>query len=129
MIIRLARQVEWYTCFQPLPLTSAINRGLSIKSRGHQEASHTFKYWSSKLQKSGSSSSSSLPYIKTWVFKYFLNSSNLLYQDLKESAVDPKISCETLGLAFEGKNWRKLSTSLREPRRLYSHIFLNLYIL
>ena len=42
--------------------------------------------------------------------------------------VDPRINCETLGLAFEEKNRRKLSISLRKSRRMYSHIFLNLYI-
>ena len=95
----------------------------------NEEASHTLKYWSSKLQRSGFSNSSGLLYIKTWVFKYLLSSSNLPYQNLKELVVDLKTSGEALGLAFAGKNRWKLSKSSKKFQRLYSHIFLNLYII
>ena len=37
MTARLARQVKWYTGLQPLPLATAINRGLSTKSRTHKK--------------------------------------------------------------------------------------------
>ena len=105
-------------------------RGIFLPNqRRHPDTSHTLKsFWSSKLQRLVFSSSSNLSYIKTWIFKYLRNSSNLPYQHLNKSVVDPRTNCEALGLAFEEKNRKKLSISLRKSWRLYSHIFLNLYI-
>ena len=68
----------------------SYNRGLSTKLRGHQEASHTLKYWSSKLQ-------------KVWIFKL---SNSPIYQDLSLQ-IFSKFSKSSIS-RFEGiSGWSK----------------------
>ena len=131
MTARLARQVKWYTGLQPLPLATVINRGSLNQIKDIDiETSRGISYAQTlKLQAT-----------KVWVFKLpksfiyqdlslqiFSSSSKFSYQDLKESVIDPRTSCETLGLAFEEKNRRKLSISSRKFQRLYPHIFKFIY--